>query len=162
MRFRRPDPNAAGRHRYPPDVDSEKICSCAWTTPSRRCMANSRSDAGGVAATHPAVANGPTWRSRRATSSIWRITAITTAEANYAPYPYLAQLAERLFGAQDGGNALICGEQTLTFRELGPADRHGDRQPAEPRRAAGQRGGTVSAAQPEQINLQPRPVPRRA
>ncbi|HGE8423405.1 TPA: amino acid adenylation domain-containing protein [Serratia marcescens] len=41
------------------------------------------------------------------------------SEANYAPYPYLAQLAERLFGAQDGGNALICGEQTLTYRELG-------------------------------------------
>ncbi len=41
------------------------------------------------------------------------------SEANYAPYPYLAQLAERLFGAQNGGNALICGEQTLTYRELG-------------------------------------------
>ena len=41
------------------------------------------------------------------------------SEANYAPYPYLAQLAERLFGAQGGGNALICGEQTLTYRELG-------------------------------------------
>ena len=31
----------------------------------------------------------------------------------------LAQLAERLFGAHNGGNALICGEQTLTYRELG-------------------------------------------
>lgn len=41
------------------------------------------------------------------------------SEANYAPYPYLAQLAKRLFGAQGGGNALICGEQTLTYRELG-------------------------------------------
>ena len=41
------------------------------------------------------------------------------SEANYAPYPYLAQLAERLFGAQGGGNALICGEQMLTYRELG-------------------------------------------
>ncbi|WIF06341.1 AMP-binding protein [Serratia sp. B1] len=41
------------------------------------------------------------------------------SEANYAPYPYLAQLAERLFGAHNGGNALICGEQTLTYRELG-------------------------------------------
>jgi len=40
-------------------------------------------------------------------------------EADYIPYPYLMHLAERLFGAQSAGNALICGEQTLTYRELG-------------------------------------------
>lgn len=38
---RRPDPNAAGRHRHSPDAGQrKKTCSCAWTTPSRRCTAS--------------------------------------------------------------------------------------------------------------------------
>ncbi|CAI1014899.1 amino acid adenylation domain-containing protein [Serratia entomophila] len=40
-------------------------------------------------------------------------------EADAAPYPYLAILAERLFDARPPQTALICGERRLSYGELG-------------------------------------------